>query len=143
MQNLRGEVNKIDTITASFRSEDFKMSYVDGFVAAVPIENKDAFIEHAQLMAQYLKQYGAKQIVDCWGDDIPPGEVTSFAKAVHCKDGETIVFSWIVWESKQSRDEGMEKIMQDERVHNANTPMPFDGQRVIHGGFQVLLDETA
>ena len=116
------------------------MDYIDGFVAAVPTKNKEAYIKHAQVAAQCLKEYGAKKVVECWGDDIPEGEITSFPKAVQCQDGETIVFSWIVWESKEARDEGMKKIMTDERMSPENSPMPLDGKRVIYGSFHVLLE---
>ncbi|MGS2719609.1 DUF1428 domain-containing protein [Paraglaciecola aestuariivivens] len=116
------------------------MDYIDGFVAAVPNKNKQAYLEHAKLAAECFKEYGAKKLVECWGDDVPEGSVTSFPKAVLCEADETIVFSWVVWPSKEVRNAGMEKLMQDERMHPDNNPMPFDGKRLIYGGFQMILE---
>ena len=117
------------------------MDYIEGFVAAVPTDNKDQYIKHARLAAKYFKEHGAKKLVECWGDDVPEGEITSFAKAVQCKEGETIVFSWVVWPSKQARNIGMKKLQNDERMNNDNNPMPFDGSRLIYGGFQMIVNE--
>ena len=117
------------------------MDYIEGFVLAVPTDNKEKYIEHSKASIQYFKEYGAKKIIECWGDDVPEGEVTSFPKAVQCKDNETVVFSWIVWPSKEIRDSGTEKLMQDERMNNDNNPMPFDGKRMIYGGFQMIVNE--
>ena len=117
------------------------MSYVDGFIAAVPTENKDAYIEHAKVAATVFKEYGALKVVETWGDDIPDGELTSFPLAVKCQADETIVFSWIIWPSKQLRDNGWQSIMEDPRMQPDQNPMPFDGKRLIYGGFNVILDE--
>ncbi len=116
------------------------MDYVDGFVAAVPNDNKQAYLAHAKIAAQCFKEYGAKTLVECWGDDVPEGKVTSFPKALLCQEGESIVFSWVTWPSKEVRDAGMQKLMQDERMNPANNPMPFDGKRLIYGGFQKILE---
>lgn len=116
------------------------MDYIDGFVAAVPTENKEKYIEHAREAAKCFKEYGAKRLIECWGDEVPEGQLTSFPKAVHCKENETVVFSWIVWPSKEVRDKGMEKVMNDERMNSESNPMPFDGKRLIYGGFQMVLD---
>ena len=116
------------------------MDYVDGFVAAVPTGNKDAFVKHARVAAEVLKEAGATRVVECWGDDVPPGKLTSFPLAVKCQDDETVVFSWIVWPSRAVRDAGMDKMMKDPRMDPATNPMPFDGKRCIFGGFQVLLE---
>lgn len=116
------------------------MNYIDGFVAAVPNENKQAYLEHAEVSAVCFKDHGALKIIECWGDDVPDGEVTSFPMAVQCKENETVVFSWIIWPSKEIRDKGMEAVMQDERMSDENNPMPFDGQRLIFGGFQVIME---
>ena len=116
------------------------MDYIEGFVVAVPSEKKEKYIEHSMESAKYFKEYGAKKIVECWGDDVPEGEVTSFPMAVQCKDNETVVFSWIVWPSKAIRDSGMEMLMKDERMSSENNPMPFDGKRMIYGGFQMIVD---
>lgn len=117
------------------------MSYVDGFVAAVPTENKEVYRAHARSAAAVFKEHGALTFVECWGDEVPQGEVTSFPMAVKCKDDETVVFSWITWPSKAVRDEGMKKVMSDPRVDPEHNPMPFDGRRLIYGGFEIIVDE--
>jgi uncharacterized protein YbaA (DUF1428 family) len=116
------------------------MNYVDGFLAAVPTGNKEAYIKHAKEAAIVFKEYGALNIVECWGDDIPDGDLTSMPMAVKCKDDETVVLSWIQWPSKEVRDEGMKKIFEDPRMSPENNPMPFDGKRLIYGGFQMILE---
>ena len=117
------------------------MDYVDGFVAAVPIANKSAYIEHARQFADVFKEYGATRVVECWGDDVPPGEKTSFLSAVQCEEGEAVVFSWVIWPTKAVRDAGMARMEQDERMSSENNPMPFDGSRLIYGGFEMVVDE--
>lgn len=92
------------------------MNYVDGFVAAVPTANKEAFITHAKIAAEVFKECGALSIVECWGDEIPDGEITSFNLATQCRDDERILFSWITWPGKTMRDTGMEKMMHDARM---------------------------
>lgn len=114
------------------------MSYVDGFVAAVPEINKGKFIDHAKMMAAVFKDHGALKVVDTWGDDIPDGEVTSFPLAVHKKEDEAIVFSWVIWPSKEARDAGWQACMEDPRMHPDTNPMPFDGKRLIYGGFNLV-----
>lgn len=114
------------------------MDYIDAFVAAVPTKNKTAYIEHAKVAASLFKEYGALKIVECWGDDVPDGKVTSFPMAVKCKKDETIVFSWVVWPSKDVREKGMAGLMNDSRM---DMDMPFDMSRIIFGGFQIILDE--
>lgn len=114
------------------------MEYIDGFVAAVPTKNKEKYIEHAKLAVQIFKDHGALRLVECWGDDVPEGEVTSFPMAVKCKEDETVVFSWAIWPSKEVRDKGWEGLMQDSRMEQE---MPFDGSRIIYGGFQMVLNE--
>ena len=116
------------------------MAYVDGFVAAVPTQNRDAFRDHAAHFAKLFKRYGALRIVECWGDDVPDGEVTSFPLAVKCQEGETVVFSWIEWPDKASRDACMQAMMEDPALAGADMQMPFDGKRLIFGGFQPILD---
>lgn len=117
------------------------MEYIDGFVAAVPTANKEQYLDHARNAAACFKDHGASRLIECWGDDVPDGDLTSFIKAVQCQADETVVFSWIVWPSKAVRDKGMEGAMSDERLHPNNNPMPFDGKRMIFGGFEKLLDE--
>lgn len=114
--------------------------YVQGFVLAVPTANKDAFIKHAKEAAEIFKEYGVLKCVECWGDDVPDGEVTSFPMAVKKQPDETVVFSWYIWPSKEALDAAMPKIMEDPRLEPANNPMPFDGKRLIYGGFVPVVD---
>ena len=114
------------------------MPYVNGAVLAVPTANKDAYIAQSSNMAAVFKEHGATQVVDCWGDMIPEGEVTSFPMAVKCEPDETVVFSWITWPSKKVADAGMQKAMSDERM--AAGAMPFDTKRMIFGGFEMVVD---
>ncbi|MEO9135768.1 MAG: DUF1428 domain-containing protein [Casimicrobiaceae bacterium] len=116
------------------------MTYVDGFVAAVPSANREIFRKHAEAAAMVFKEHGALRVVECWGDDVPQGKLTSFPLAVKCKEDETVVFSWITWPSRQARDAGMKKMMADPRVQPDTNPVPFDGKRLIYGGFDVLID---
>ena len=116
------------------------MSYVDGFVVAVPTENKEKYIKHATLAAEMFKDFGALQVVEAWGEEVPEGEVTSFPMAVKAKQDETIVFSWVVWPSKESRNAGWQKMMNNPRMDPENNPMPFDGKRLIYGGFNMIVD---
>jgi len=109
-------------------------------VAAVPTANRQAFRKHAEDAAAVFKEHGAVKVVECWGDDVPEGEVTSFPMAVKRKNDETVVFSWIVWPSRRVRDEAMKKVMADPRLQPAVNPMPFDGKRMIYGGFEVIVD---
>lgn len=113
------------------------MTYVDGFVASVPTARRADFLQHAQAMGQLFKEFGALSVVDCWGDDVPPGKLTSFVLAVQCKPDETVVFSWITWPSREARDAAWKGIMADPRIQSAGEP-PFDGKRMIFGGFEVL-----
>lgn len=116
------------------------MAYVDGFVIAVPNANRDAYREMAQKAAQVFKENGALRVCECWGDDVPEGKVTSFTMAVQRKDDESVVFSWIEWPSRQQRDEGMKASMADPRLANDMQNMPFDGKRMIFGGFEPIVE---
>ncbi len=116
------------------------MNYVDGFVAAVPSVNKEKYLQHASDTQKLFKEYGALKVVECWGDDVPEGKLTSFPMAVKCQAEETVVFSWIEWPSKAVRDEGWKKMMEDPRMQSDVNPMPFDGKRLIYGGFQMILN---
>jgi uncharacterized protein YbaA (DUF1428 family) len=116
------------------------MAYVDGFVIAVPTANRAAYQKIAEEAAIVFKEYGALKVVECWGDDVPEGKVTSFPMAVKCEENETVVFSWIIWPSRQARDEGNQKAMADPRMQSMPESMPFDGKRMIFGGFEVLLE---
>jgi len=95
---------------------------------------------HAEKAAVVFKEHGALKLVECWGDDVPGGEVTSFPMAVKRKEDETVVFSWILWPSRQARDEGMKKVMADPRLKPDVNPMPFDGKRLIFGGFEMIVE---
>ncbi|MBC5785773.1 DUF1428 domain-containing protein [Ramlibacter sp. USB13] len=116
------------------------MSYVDGFVLAVPTANKDKYRAMAQVGAEVFRELGALQVVECWGDDVPEGKVTSFPMAVQRKPEETVVFAWITWPSRAVRDEGMKKSMDHPRMREFMNNMPFDGQRMIFGGFEVIVE---
>jgi uncharacterized protein YbaA (DUF1428 family) len=115
------------------------MHYVDGFVAAVPTENKEKYLDHAAVVAPLFKEFGALKVVECWGDDVPDGKLTSFPMAVKKEAHETVVFSWVVWHSRAVRDEGWKQLMADPRMTSGSNP-PFDGKRLIYGGFQTILD---
>ena len=118
------------------------MSYIDGFVLAVPTANKDKFIEHARLGDSVFMDYGALRVLECWGDDVPRGKLTDFHGAVQAKDDETVVFSWIEWPDKATRDAGMKKMMEgnDPRMDPEKNPMPFDGKRLIYAGFAPVVE---
>jgi uncharacterized protein YbaA (DUF1428 family) len=117
-----------------------KLGYADGYLLAVPTANKEAYREQAAKNADMFKEYGAVRIVEAWGDDVPDGKVTDFKGAVKAKDDEVVVFSWIEWPSKQVRDEAWPRLMQDERMKTDRENTPFDGQRMIYGGFAPVLD---
>ena len=114
------------------------MSYVDGVVAAVPEANKEAYIEHARQAAAIFREFGATEVVECWGDDVPEGKINSMHTAVQRKEGEAIVLSWIIWPSKDIRDAGWARMMEDSRM--ADQELPFDGSRMIFGGFNMVLE---
>jgi len=115
------------------------MPYIDGFVIAVPNANKQKFIEHAKKGDEVFLEYGATRILECWGDDVPVGKQTDFRKAVQAKDDETVLFSWVEWPDKATRDAAMKKIMDDPRMSPETNPMPFDGKRMIYGGFSPIV----
>ena len=110
------------------------MSYIDGFVIPVPVAKREAFIALASTFDAILIEFGATRAMECWGDDVPEGKLTDFRRAVQAKDDEAMVFSWIEWPDKATRDAGMAKIMQDPRLPQ-DGEMPFDGKRMILGGF--------
>ena len=114
------------------------MNYVDGFVVPVPNAKREAYIEVAQRAAAIFRKHGALSVVECWGDDVPEGKLTSFPMAVKLEADETVVFSWITWPDRQTRDEGMQKSMVD--LNEQPGEMPFDGKRMIFGGFQMVVD---
>lgn len=117
------------------------MNYVDGYVLAVPTAKKEVYRGIAQTAAQVFKDLGALSVMETWGDDVPEGKLTSFTMAVKRQDDETVVFSWVVWPSKAARDEGMKQFMEDPRIKSMGPEsMPFDGQRMIFGGFEVIVN---
>ncbi len=124
------------------------MSYIDGFLIAVPTANRQKFIDHAEMGDSVFLDLGATRVVECWGDDVPDGKVTDFRKAVQAKEDETVVFSWIEWPDKATRDAAYAKMHDwmenpdraDPRMDPAKNPMPFDGKRLIYGGFTPLVE---
>ena len=110
------------------------MSWIDGFVIAVPHANRAQFIEHARTFDSIFLEFGATRVMECWGEDVPDGKLTDFRRAVQAKPDESVVFSWVEWPDKATRDAGMEKFMKDPRMEAAGD-MPFDGKRMIFGGF--------
>jgi uncharacterized protein YbaA (DUF1428 family) len=116
------------------------MAYIEGFVAAVPTTRKAEYKQYSAKAFETFKGLGATRMVECWGDDVPEGKVTDFKRAVRSKDEETVIFSWIEYPDKATRDAANEKLMNDPEMGSAMGDMPFDGKRMIFGGFDVLLD---
>jgi len=116
------------------------MGYADGYVLPVPDGNKDAYRALAEKASQVFRDHGATRVVEAWGDDVPDGKVTDFARAAHKQDGETVVFSWVEWPNKEARVAGWEKVMADERMQPDGTEVPFDGKRMIYGGFTPIVE---
>ncbi|MGH1407609.1 MAG: DUF1428 domain-containing protein [Rhodomicrobiaceae bacterium] len=119
------------------------MTYIATFVASVPTESKTIYTEHLSESAELFKRHGATRIVECWGDDIPEGKLTSFPLAVKCEPNETVVFGFVEWPSKAAHDENMPKVMTEMEESMMSGKMkepPLDGKRMIFGSFEVLLD---
>lgn len=116
------------------------MAYVDGFVVPVPVASKDAYRALAAASASVFRRHGAMKLVECWGDDVPPGVVTSFPLAVKLEPGEVVVFSWIWWPDKATRDAGNAAAQTEMEALFDPAKVPFDARRLIYGGFEVLLD---
>lgn len=115
--------------------------YIDGFVIPVPVKKQADYQAVAEAAAPVFMDHGATAVVETWGEDLMKGEVTDFYKAVDATDDETIVFSWITWPSKEARDQGNKSAMKDERfAAMGRDSMPFDGRRMIFGGFVPILD---
>lgn len=117
------------------------MAYVDGFVVPVPRDKLEAYKEMARLGGEVWMEYGALSYVECIGDDTPYGELTSFPRAVQVTEDEVVIFSWITYKDRASRDEINAKVMADERLKGYMASMPFDGRRMIYGGFQPFLEK--
>ena len=116
------------------------MGYLDGYVVPVPEGNKEAYRALAQKMSAVFIDSGATRVVETWGDDVPDGKVTDYARAAHKKDDENIVYSWVEWPSKEARTKGWEKMMADERMKPDGSDTPFDGTRMIYGGFAPIVE---
>lgn len=119
------------------------MTYVDGFLAAVPADRKADFIAFGQRSADLFREYGALRVVDCWSDDVPHGKQTDFYMSVKAKDGEVVTFGWVEWPSKEARDTGWAALMKDPRMTADAMPMPFDGARMVYGGFAMVQENGA
>ena len=117
------------------------MAYVDGFVLAVPKDKLDAYKDMARTACEVWMDHGALSYVECLGDDVPYGELTSFPRAVQAKEDEVVVFSWITYENRARRDEIMAKVMADPRLKGSMDDAPFDGKRMIYGGFEAFLEK--
>lgn len=116
------------------------MSYIDGFVAAAPSDGKEAYVAYSEKFWPIFQKFGALAMWDCWGDDVPEGEVTSFPMAVQAGAGETVVFSFTLWPDKATRDAGWAAMMEDPAMA-AMGAMPFDGKRMIYGGFTPIVQQ--
>ena len=115
-------------------------AYVDGFVLPVRNGNRQAYHDLAAKAAAKFQEYGATRVVEAWGDDVPDGRITDYRRSVKQEEGEQIVYSWIEWPDKATRVAGWEKVMADERMKPDHDKMPFDGQRMFWGGFEVIVD---
>lgn len=118
------------------------MAYVDGFVLPLPKKNLDAYHEIASKCGAIWREHGALQFRECVAEDVKPGKLTSFPQSVNLEPDETVIFSWIVYKSRAHRDEVNDKVMKDPRMAEMMKPeaMPFDGKRMIYGGFEMLVD---
>lgn len=119
------------------------MAYVDGFVIPVPKNKLDAYLEMARNAATIWRDHGAIEFRECVSDDVKPGQLTSFPQSVNLKDDELVIFSWIVYPSRAVRDAANDKVMNDPRMAEYMKPenMPFDGKRMIYGGFEMRVDQ--
>ena len=129
---------------AFLKERCFAMSYIDGYVLAVPIANRETFIEYANSVDNIFIEHGAIRVIEAWGDDVPHGEQTDFYKAVQAREDETVAFSWVEWPDKATRDAGMKSMMEameeNDLFDQEKNPMPFDGARMILGSFQTVVE---
>lgn len=114
--------------------------YIDGFLVPVPSGEKDKYVRIAREAAAVFREHGATQVIEAWGDDVPVGTLTSFPRAVHLEEGETVVLSWIAYPDRAARDACMEKAMADPRMRESMKDMPFDTKRMIFGGFESVVE---
>lgn len=115
------------------------MTYIDGFLAAVPADRKDEFVAHARNSAKLIREYGALRVVDCWSDDVPHGKQTDYYMAVKAKEGEIVAFGWVEWVSKEARDAAWAAMMKDPRMMGPEAVSPpYDGARMVYGGFSMV-----
>lgn len=119
------------------------MTYVEGFITAVPKDKKDAYIAHAEEAYGLFKDMGLTRMVENWGSDVPEGKVTDFRKAVQATPDEEVVFSWFEYPNKAARNAANQKMMEDPRMEAMGASMPFDGKRMIYGGFDAIVDDKA
>lgn len=115
-------------------------NYLDGCLLAVPVASREAYRDMARECAEIFLDHGALRVVDAWGDDVPEGKLTDFHRAVRREDGEQVIFSWVEWPARQARDEGGARVMEDARMKPWQQRMPFDGNRMVYGGFESILD---
>lgn len=118
------------------------MSYIDGFIVPVPEGNKEAYRAMAAKMAPLFLEHGALRVMEGWGDDVPRGKTTDFYMATRAEEGENVVFAWVLWPDKATRDAGWAAIMADERG-KPPADMPMDGKRMFWGGFEPIVDAAA
>ena len=116
------------------------MSYVEGFILAVPADRREEYRKHAEQAAVIFREFGATRVVEAWGDDVKEGKWTDFRRAVNAEKGEEVVLSWMEVPSRAVRDSVYEKMMSDPRMEEMGKSMPFDGKRMIFGGFEVIID---
>ena len=116
------------------------MSYVDGFVLAVPKDNLAAYRKMARKAGKIWREHGALEYVECVEDDVKPGKLTSFPQSVKLEPGEVVVFAWIVYKSRRDRDRILAKVMSDPRLKMDMKNMPFDGKRMFWGGFKSIVN---
>ena len=119
---------------------DGRMGYTDGYLVPCPKNNREAYRALATKASAIFKEHGATRVVEAWGDDVPDGKVTDYRMAVKAEENENVLFSWVEWPSKEARNEGWKKVMEDERMKPDGSEMPFDGKRMIYGGFEPILD---
>ncbi|ACL55856.1 DUF1428 domain-containing protein [Methylobacterium nodulans] len=115
------------------------MAYVEGFALAVPHANRQTYEKMAVVAAHVYKEHGALSVIESWGDDVPDGGITSFPMAVKAKADEAVVFSWVLWPSREARDAGNAKVFADPRM-KPTADAPFDSKRMIYGGFEVFVE---